>query len=222
MVSGGLVEIRNDTTRGWIGLGSNANFSTTSGNYSHVYGNPTSNPASGSQNFASFHLTPIANGTSSGTFYGQLLAVRNTAWTGGTIKLASLGITTTDGFTGYTALIDGDTTGLWRATLYGTFTNCASSASPAVCSAAPAGAAVIAAAATSVVVNTTAVTANSQILVVQDQSLGTRLSVTCNTQSDLVVGTPEVSARSAGTSFTVIVPVAPTTDPLCFNYLIVN
>jgi len=105
---------------------------------------------------------------------------------------------------------------------YATATNCASSASPATCSAAPAGAAVIAAAATSVVVNTTAVTANSEITITEDASLGSRLSVTCNTQSSLTLGTPRVSARVAGTSFTVIVDVAPTTNPLCFNYKIVN
>ncbi len=107
-------------------------------------------------------------------------------------------------------------------TRYATASNCASSASPAVCSSASAGSVVIAAAATSVVVNTTAVTANSTIFLTTDQSLGTKLSVTCNTQSDLVVGTPVVSARSSGTSFTAALPIAPTTNPLCLSYLIIN
>jgi len=108
------------------------------------------------------------------------------------------------------------------AASYATGTNCSSSASPAVCAAAPAGSAVIAAAATNVVVNTTAVTANSQILVTEDQGLGTKLSVTCNTQSLLVLGPPRVTARTAGTSFTVAVDVAPTANPLCFGFQIVN
>lgn len=105
---------------------------------------------------------------------------------------------------------------------YASATNCASSASPAVCSSADAGSAVIAAAATSVVVDTTAVTAISQIFITEDASLGSRLSVTCNTQSSLVLGTPRVTARVAATSFTVSVDVGPTANPLCFNYFIVN
>jgi hypothetical protein len=99
---------------------------------------------------------------------------------------------------------------------------CASSASPAVCVSYPAGAAAVPAAATTVVVNTTTVTANSSIIVVEDQSLGTQLSVTCNAQSLLVLGSPRVTARSVGTSFTVGVDVGPTINPLCFNYWIVN
>lgn len=97
-------------------------------------------------------------------------------------------------------------------------TNCASSASPAVCSTAPAGAFVVAAGATAVTVNTTAVTANSQIDVKFDASLGARLSVTCNTT--FVNAWP--SARVAGTSFTITVALAPTTNPACFGYTIVN
>lgn len=127
----------------------------------------------------------------------------------------------------------GSTAGSWKATngtlsgansaaTYLTATNCSSSASPAVCAAAAAGSAVIAAAATTVVVNTTAVTANSQIGVWEDSSLGTKLSVTCNTQSLLVLGAPRITARSAGTSFTVGIDVGPTTNPLCFSYTITN
>jgi hypothetical protein len=108
------------------------------------------------------------------------------------------------------------------AATYLTATNCLSVASPAVCAAASAGASNVLAAATTEVVNTTAVTANSNIQITEDSSLGTRLGVTCNTQSSLVVGTPRVTARTAGTSFTVTVDVAPTTNPLCFNYTITN
>jgi hypothetical protein len=108
------------------------------------------------------------------------------------------------------------------AGVYYTNTNCSSSASPAVCGAAPGGSVVIAAAATTVTVNTTAVTANSQIILTRDNSLGTKLGVTCNTQSSLVLGTPYPTVRVAGTSFTIGLDVAPTTNPLCVGYLVVN
>jgi hypothetical protein len=71
-------------------------------------------------------------------------------------------------------------------------------------------------------VDTTAVTANSQVLLTEDSSLGTKLGVTCNTQSLLTLGVPKVTARTAGTSFTVSVEVAPTTYPLCLSYAIFN
>ena len=109
--------------------------------------------------------------------------------------------------------------GLATSTLYATKTNCSSAAAPAVCAAAPAGSVVVAAAATTVVVDTTAVTANSQILVQEDSSLGTRLSVTCNTTP--ATAPPTVSARTAGTSFT-ITTTAPTTNPRCFSYTVLN
>jgi len=109
------------------------------------------------------------------------------------------------------------------AALYKTTTNCADgTATPADCAAAPAGAVIISATATSVVVNTTAVTADSNIILTRDDGLGTRLGVTCNTQSTLVLGTPRVTARTAATSFTVSIDVAPTTNPMCLSYLIFN
>ncbi len=108
--------------------------------------------------------------------------------------------------------------GPFNGTLYQTSTNCSSSAAPAVCAAAPAGSVVVAAAATTVTVNTTAVTANSQILLTVDSSLGTKLSVTCNTTYQ----TPMVTARTAGTSFVITVGGAPVTNPLCLSYSIVN
>ena len=97
--------------------------------------------------------------------------------------------------------------------------NCVSSASPAVCGNAPSGSVTIAAAATTKTVNSTAVTANSQILIMEDSSLGTRLSVTCNTT---IVRTYVVTARTAGTSFVVTASAAPTTNPACLSYEIIN
>lgn len=99
-------------------------------------------------------------------------------------------------------------------------TNCVSSASPAVCSAAPDGNVVIAASGTSVVVNTSAVTANSQIFVQEDQSLGTRLGVTCNT--GFLAAPPVISARSAGVSFTIAISAGLAVNPVCFDYMVVN
>lgn len=101
---------------------------------------------------------------------------------------------------------------------YSTLTNCSSSASPAVCGAAASGSVVIAASATSVVVDTTAVTANSQIQLTFDSSLGTKLGVTCNT----TYAAPQITARTAATSFTVSTGSAPITNPACYSYTIVN
>lgn len=77
----------------------------------------------------------------------------------------------------------------------------------------------IAAAATTVTVSTTAVTANSQILIQEDSSLGTKLSVTCNTT---IVRTYAVTARTAATSFVITTSAAPVTNPACLSYTIVN
>ncbi len=98
--------------------------------------------------------------------------------------------------------------------------NCASSASPADCTSfnTPVGSVVIAAGATSVIVDTSAVGANSQIFVQPDSGLGAKLSVTCNAAAP----TGMVITRSAGTSFTITVGVAPVTNPFCFSYFIMN
>ena len=101
--------------------------------------------------------------------------------------------------------------------------NCTSSASPAVCGAAAAGSVNIASGgATTIVVDTTAISGNSTVIVTEDQSLGTKLGVTCNTQSSLVLGTPRVTARSGTPSFTIAIDVTPTTNPMCIGYQIIN
>jgi len=104
-------------------------------------------------------------------------------------------------------------------------TTCASTANPADCTGGggrAAGAVVIAAGATSVVVNTSAVTANSEIYLQDDESLGTKLSVTCDTTSGLTRGTIYITARTAGTSFTIGSDVATVTNPRCISFLIAN
>jgi len=111
-----------------------------------------------------------------------------------------------------------DVNGSARASSYNTWTNCSSSASPAVCGSASAGSVAIAASSSTVVVDTTAVTAQSQIVVTFDSSLGTKLGVTCNATPQQ----PYVSARTAGTSFTISVAGIFSTHPGCFSYLILN
>jgi len=103
-----------------------------------------------------------------------------------------------------------------------TLTNCSSSASPAVCGSAAAGSVAIAASATTVVVNTTDVTANSQIIPVFDESLGTKLGITCNNASASESAQYFISARSPETSFTIKTSVAPTTNAACLSYTIQN
>lgn len=72
-------------------------------------------------------------------------------------------------------------------------------------------------------VNTALVTANSDILINQrtDTVTGTRLSVTCNTSKDSNSTAPQITAVSAGVSFTFQLGTF-NTNPECFNYLIVN
>jgi hypothetical protein len=95
---------------------------------------------------------------------------------------------------------------------------CFSSASPAACGAFINGFVTIPAGSSSIVVNTTAVTANSQISVTFDSTQGTNLGVTCNTTAQAAY----ISARTAGTSFTISVPSNFTTNPGCVGFSIKN
>lgn len=126
--------------------------------------------------------------------------------------------TTAANASGSLLAVNSTLTGASSAATYLTATNCSDSAGAAACGAAAAGSVVIDAGATTVVVSSTAVTANSQIIPVFDSSLGTRLSVTCNT----TIALPAITARTAGTSFTITVAVAPITNPGCFSYQIIN
>lgn len=111
---------------------------------------------------------------------------------------------------------------------FGTLTNCAavgSAASPSVaaCASASAGSFSCATNATGATctVNTTAVTANSQIFVQEDETLGSRLGVTCNTSTNVLPTSRLLSARVAATSFTINLGTV-TTNPACFSYFLVN
>lgn len=108
------------------------------------------------------------------------------------------------------------------ASVYNTNANCTSSAAPAVCGAASEGAVVIAAAASTVTINTSAVTPTSNIHLNADDTLGTRLGVTCNSTIATLVGGLAVTARSVGVSFQVTSGVTPAVNPLCFTYRLTN
>jgi hypothetical protein len=100
-----------------------------------------------------------------------------------------------------------------------TVSNCNSSASPAVCSSAPSGSVAMATGGSTLQVNTTAVTANSQIFIMEDSSLGTRLGITCNTTTGRIY---TISARTAGSNFTIKSTANPATNKACLSYFIVN
>lgn len=172
------------------------------------------------QNYAAAGLEYTCQQTSAGVFGWVATGTGG----GGTTYTAGLsgGITITG------SVIDIDTayvpgkdstsviTGPWTFATIGTTTNCSSSGG--TCSAASAGSFTIEAAATTRTVATTRVSANSQILVMFDSSLGSKLSVTCNT----TYAAPYVTTRTAATSFVVTIAAAPTTNPACYSYLIIN
>jgi hypothetical protein len=111
---------------------------------------------------------------------------------------------------------------MWASSLsfgtISTLSNCTSAASPAVCGSAPTGAVAIMPGATSVTVNTSAVTSSSEIMLQEDTSLGTRLGVSCNT--DLINAI--VTARTAGTGFTIALATTPIAKPVCYSFTVVN
>ena len=119
-------------------------------------------------------------------------------------------------------------TGTVTEPLLATTTNCAatgSGANPSVaaCVAASSGAfsCATAASAGTCTVNTTAVTANSRIFVQPSAAEGANIGVTCNTTADTGLTAPRISAKVAATSFTINLGTFGT-NPLCFNYWIVN
>lgn len=91
-------------------------------------------------------------------------------------------------------------------------------ASPLQCQSTSRGIATIAAAASAVTINTTAIAPNSTIELTFDSSVGTLLSVTCNTTVQQLT----VTARTTN-SFTVTAATGTfTTNPGCFDFEIVN
>jgi hypothetical protein len=109
--------------------------------------------------------------------------------------------------------------GVLQGSTISTQANCSATASPAICGTAPAGLVQVAAAATTLVVDTTAVTANSRFSFTY-VTTGTGCSAAPGNIGSLLH--PYVSAIAAGTSFTITLPVAPTTNPVCVSYTVEN
>ena len=109
-----------------------------------------------------------------------------------------------------------------KGTTLNTATNCSSSASPAVCGSAASGSVALPTGTNPTLqVNTSAVTANSQIMLTVDESLGTKLSVTCNTTLSTLLN-PVVTARTGSTSFTFTIGAVIASNPACVSYTIIN
>jgi len=72
---------------------------------------------------------------------------------------------------------------------------------------------------TTVTVTTKAVTSNSEIFIQEDPSAGSRFLATCSTSQFV---NAMVTSRSAGVSFTITISAPVTSNPLCFDFWIVN
>ncbi len=164
---------------------------------------PTANLEVNGNIFSNF-INVLANGLGLDTYTPGVLSLGSTTAT--SIIIGRIGITTT-------------VPGLLKVGTFGTVSNCNSTASPATCDSASSGSVAMATGGSTLVVNTTAVTANSQIFIQEDSSLGSRLGITCNTGTNR---TYTVSARTAGTSFTITSTNNPVTNKACLSYFIVN
>lgn len=160
----------------------------------------------------------------SGAYYGFSSTTSN-AGTKDTVlcRLGAAGVAGVESAATCTNTVAG-ATGTFVAAAYNTATNCSSTASPAVCGSAAAGSVLIPTGTTSstLTVNTTAVTANSQIFFYPDDSLGTKLSATCNSTAATLVGGSFISARTAGTSFTITFNGTIATNGVCGSFEIKN
>lgn len=191
----------------------------------------------------------ITGNTAVGYFAGRYISGGSTSNTGGTLSTLigynafPLAASDTDeivigqsavGSGSHTATVGTSTTtlnqfyGAINTATYQTTTKCAATgtaASPSVasCSAAPAGSFSCAtnASGATCVVDTSAITANSAVFVQPSAAAGTLLSVTCNTTADSGLIAPRLASISAATSFTINLGTF-STNPLCFNYWIVN
>lgn len=210
-----------------------SNTTLTSGNLFMQIGSLIDTVTAGALNFGTTNATSINVGRTgvTTTFQGPLTVNSLTTFGNNVTVPAAYGIDTATagalniGTSTATSITIGSTnattttpgTIVWGKAA--TIANCNSSASPAVCSAAPAGSVAMATGGSTLVVNTTAVTANSQIFVIEDSSLGTRLGITCNTTTGRVYS---INARTAGTSFTIKSSANPAANKACLSYWIIN
>ena len=101
---------------------------------------------------------------------------------------------------------------------------CSSTASPAVCSSYSSGTVEIAVSATYVTVNTTAHIGSADRIFVQAQTGGPSACYPGPTNLSTIMadGGPIYAYDTPGANFTIMVPVAPATNPLCVSYWIVS
>lgn len=100
---------------------------------------------------------------------------------------------------------------------YGTTTVCSNTGGQ--CGSAAAGSMTLPVNSTAIIVFTSAVTSQSQIFVQEDSSLGEQLGITCNSFVGRVY---QVTQRLAGVSFEIKSNSAPSANPACLSYHIVN
>ena len=102
--------------------------------------------------------------------------------------------------------------------MFGTSTSCSSTASPANCGSSAAGAVQVAAGARTLTVNTTAVTKHTNFSFTYITT-----GIECKAPTNIAfLLLPYVSAIAPGSSFTITLPVAPTTNPACVSYSLIN
>jgi hypothetical protein len=153
----------------------------------------TSSAAAGTAPLTVTSTTPVANLTLSST--SQVVGLDQ--------KLRGLAPAASPAFNGLATF-----TGGTSSAAYGTLTICSSTASPAICGSATAGRVQIAASATSLVINSSAFTANTGCWFTYDIS-----GITAPTNMTSLLP-PYISAKMAGNSITINVPVAPLSNPV--------
>lgn len=101
---------------------------------------------------------------------------------------------------------------------------CISSAAPAVCNSSSAGMVAIPTGVNpTLTVNTTAVTDSSQIVLHSDNTIGSKLGVTCNSTLATLVGGMAITApRSPGVSFQISFSGTVSVNPVCVSFVVVN
>lgn len=151
----------------------------------------------------------------SGNLFVQIGALIDTV-ASGILRLGSANASSIEiGHAGATTTVSGPL----NITSLHTTSNCGSVSVPAACGSAPAGSITLPNGSNTIIVNTTAITPNSQVFITEDPSLGARLGVTCNTNTNRSYS---ISARVPGTSFTIKSNINPSQTHACLNYLIVN
>jgi hypothetical protein len=164
----------------------------------------------------------VSGSISAGTLTSNSVNISGTLSAGATNlgSLSALSVTTSGSVTANSATITNSlNAGTTTVSALKTTSNCISNTSPATCGSAPSGSVAMATGGSTLVVNTTAVTANSQIMITEDSSLGSRLGITCNTATTRDY---RINARVASTSFTIKSSANPATNKACLSYWIIN